>query len=72
MKVVHSVPGLDLWQTEFIREGGEKDHNAPEQFIANLGARSDKVPYIELAAAADGSFTATNSRNGFSKKYPPR
>jgi catechol 2,3-dioxygenase-like lactoylglutathione lyase family enzyme len=72
MKVLHSLPGLDLWQTELIRDGGEKGYNGPEQFIANLGERSDKVPYIEVAANADGSFTATNSRNGYSKKYPSR
>jgi len=72
MKTVHSVPGLDLWQTEFVREGGEKDHNAPEQFIANLGTRSEKVPSIEVSAHADGSFTVTNGRNDYTKKYPPR
>jgi acetyl esterase/lipase len=72
MKTVHSVLGLDLWQTNFIREGGEKDHNGPEQMIANLGTRSEKVPSIELAARTDGSFAVTNSRNGYTKKYPPR
>jgi hypothetical protein len=72
MKTVHSVPGMDLWQTELIRDGGEKGYNGPEPFIANLGEESDKVPYIGLAASADGSFTVTNSRNGFTKRYPPR
>ena len=71
MKEVRGVPGLDLWETEFIREGGEKGQNGPEQQIASLGQPSDKVPYIALAANADGSFTTTNSRNSFTKKYPP-
>jgi catechol 2,3-dioxygenase-like lactoylglutathione lyase family enzyme len=70
IKAVQGVPGLDLWQTEFIRDGGEKGCNGPEQFIANLGEKSDKVPYIELAANADGSFAAMNSRNGCTRKYP--
>ena len=73
MKLVNSVPGLDLWQTEYI-SGGERHYNGPEAFIANLnpdGEVFDKVPYIKLAAKADGSFKATNSRNLFTKQYPP-
>jgi len=72
MKVLHSVPGMDLWQTEFIRDGAEKGYNGPEPFVANLGERSEPVPYIEIVANADGSFKVTNSRNGFVKRYPPR
>ena len=72
MKALHSVPGLELWQTEYIRDGGEKGYNGPEPFIANMGEPSDKVPYIQVAASADGSFIVINSRNGFIKKYPPR
>jgi hypothetical protein len=72
MKLLHSLPGLDLWETEFIRQGGEKGYNGPERFIANLGQRSDKVPYIAMAAKEDGSFTVTNSRNGYTKQYAPR
>jgi hypothetical protein len=72
MKTLHALAGLDLWQTEFIRDGGEKGYNGPEQRIANLGARSDKVPYIALTANQDGSFSVTNSRNGYTKRYPPR
>jgi len=72
MKLLNSVPELDLWQTQFIREGGEKGYNGPEAFIANLGEKSDKARHIKLVADADGSFRVTNSRNGFIKKYPPR
>jgi competence protein ComEC len=72
MKLLHSLPGLDLWQTEFIREGGEKDYNGPEQFIASLGKKSDKVPCIAIVAGEDGSFAVTNNRNGYTKQYPPR
>ncbi|MCX7013808.1 MAG: MBL fold metallo-hydrolase [Candidatus Sumerlaeota bacterium] len=72
MKVLHSVPGMDLWQTEFIREGGESGYNGPEPYIANIEGKNERVPHIALAAKADGSFTMTNSRNGFEKRYPPR
>ncbi|MCX7011821.1 MAG: MBL fold metallo-hydrolase, partial [Candidatus Sumerlaeota bacterium] len=41
MKAVHGVPGLDLWQIEYVREGGEAGYNGPEPYIANLGERSD-------------------------------
>ena len=70
MQALLSVPGLDLWQTEYVRGGGEKGYNGSEAFIANTGEKSDKVPCIALAACADGSFTVTNSRNGYIKKYP--
>ncbi len=70
LRTIHGVPGLDLWQTEFIRDGGEKGWNGPEQFIANLGETSEKVPFLELVANEDGSFRMINSRNQFAKPYP--
>jgi beta-lactamase superfamily II metal-dependent hydrolase len=74
METVHSSPGLeDLWQTDLIRAGGEKDHNAPEAFIANITDEPrPELRYIKLAAKPDGSFTMTNSRTGFTKAYPAR
>jgi hypothetical protein len=66
------MPGLDLWQTEFITEGGEKGFNGKEQFIANMGEKSKQVPYIKLVADGNGSFTETNSRNGLTRQYPVR
>jgi beta-lactamase superfamily II metal-dependent hydrolase len=74
METVHSSPGLeDLWQTDLVRAGGESKHNAPEPFIATI--TEDPRPglqYIKLSASRDGSFTVTNSRNGFSKHYATR
>ena len=70
---VRGGPGLeDVWQTEFIEAGGEMKHNAPKQFIANIGGKNDRVRFIKLAASHDGSFTMTNSRTGFSKTYGAR
>ncbi|MCX7012359.1 MAG: MBL fold metallo-hydrolase [Candidatus Sumerlaeota bacterium] len=72
IQTVHKVPGCDLWQTNYVREGGEAGYNGAQPYIANLGEKSEKIPFLELIARADGSFTMTNSRNGFTKQYPPR
>jgi len=74
LETVLSSPGFeDLWQTDLVREGGEKDHNARESFIANLtDAPRPELQFIKLSASPDGSFTVTNSRTGFTKRYPPR
>ena len=73
-------PGLeDLWQLHYAVDAS--DHNSPEQFIANTGVGgtvASGVPdekmahYITVTARPDGSFTVTNSRNGFHKDYGPR
>lgn len=73
-------PGLeDLWQLHYGVEAGPR--NSAEQLLANLGTAGDKdsgvpnespVNYIKLSARLDGSFTMTNSRNGFSKEYAAR
>jgi len=74
IEVVESSPGLEgVWQTEKIVAGGEAGHNAPDDQIANIGGpRSEKVPFIKLSAEAYGSFSVTNSRNGFTKNYPAK
>ena len=75
------VEGLeDLWQNHYAV--GVGDANRRESFIANLQdfAASDRDDEVHLGAAywthiaarRDGSFTVTNSRNGFSRRYPPR
>jgi hypothetical protein len=73
METVRSSPGLeDIWQTQFIEAGGEREHNAPKDFCANIGGKNDQVRFIRLSANLDGSFTMTNSRNGFAKSYAAR
>ena len=76
-ETLKSSPGLeDLWQLHYAVDA--KEHNMPEQFIANQGTGGtaatgvpDEGPvnYIHLTARPDGSFTVTNSRNGFHKDY---
>jgi beta-lactamase superfamily II metal-dependent hydrolase len=75
------VPGLeDLWQNHYAV--GVGDANQPEAFIANLqdfeGSNDDGAVHLgaaywtHIAASRDGSFTVTNRRTGFSRRYPPR
>jgi beta-lactamase superfamily II metal-dependent hydrolase len=85
-QILGASPGLvDLWQNHYSIPGG-KQHNRSETFIANLdegsaapGAMSGASPvhrgpanWNKLSAGADGGFTITNSRTGFTKRYPPR
>jgi len=74
MDVVRASPGLeDLWQTNKVTAGGEAATNPPDQFIANIGGPpGEQVPFLKMVAGADGSFTVTNSRNGFTKQYAVR
>jgi beta-lactamase superfamily II metal-dependent hydrolase len=66
------APGLeDIWQSHYSVPAGA-DRNPPADFIANPDAASDQAFWIRLSARSDGSFTVTNSRNGFSKSYPRR
>ena len=43
--------------------------NGPEEFIANLGD-VDTGHWLKVSAQADGSFTVTNSRTGYTKELP--
>ena len=73
-RTLRSSPGFqDIWQAHFSMKNAAKDENAPEQFIANLDDAPGHVGHhIKISARADGSFTVTNGRNGFTKGYPAR
>ena len=68
----------DIWQNHYAIPAG--DGNAPEEFIANLDEGVEMPDgrtvhmgashWIRISARRDGSFTVTNSRNGFSRDYP--
>jgi len=67
--ILKQTPGLtDLWQLHYAVDAG--DRNAPEQFIANPDETT--AHFIKVTARNDGSFTVSNSRNGYSKQYGPR
>ena len=71
-ETLRSSPGLqDIWQAHFSTENAARQDNSPEDYIANLDGSPGHVGhYIKVSARPDGSFTVTNSRNGFSKEYP--
>ena len=86
-RILRDAPGLeDLWQNHFAIAAGT-EYNRPESFIANLEPRSltaraangqptapvhmGPANWIKISAGDDGSFTVTNSRNGFRKTYGP-
>lgn len=67
---MHHTDGLqDIWQLHFAQAGGA-EHNAPEDYIANLHDKPDAGDWIHLTAREDGSFTIENGRNSFKKDYP--
>ena len=71
MEVLHSAPGLqDLWQLHASQLTGQ-DYAVPGVFIANLEAPIHNGPAhsLKVSALSDGSFSVTNTRNGFTKLY---
>jgi len=69
--LLRATPGLeDIWQDHYSA-AGTKDTNPPDDFIANLEP-ADGGWLIKLSAESNGTFTVTNTRNGFSKTYKPR
>jgi hypothetical protein len=67
-----TAPGLqDIWQVHYSLNG-DAAHNPPQEFVANPDGPQDQAFWLKLSAKTDGSFTVTNSRNGFTKSYPKR
>jgi hypothetical protein len=67
-QTIHDSPGLaDLWQLHFAAKN-DAAHNVAEPFIANTKDPCEGK-WIKITARRDGSFTVTNSRNGFEKTY---
>jgi competence protein ComEC len=79
-ETLRDAPSLeDLWLNHFSIPAGD-DLNPPADFIANLETGSTPVEgrglvhmssasWIKVSAEANGDFTVTNSRNGYSKRY---
>jgi hypothetical protein len=63
-------PGLaDLWSLHRA-VGNDAAHNAQEALTANLGATDGcKGAWIRARLNTDGSYTLTNGRTGYMKKY---
>jgi beta-lactamase superfamily II metal-dependent hydrolase len=68
---LRGAPGMeDIWQLHYSLAGGQ-EHNPAEDYIANPDG-PDQAHWLKLSASGDGSFSVTNSRNGFSKTYKPK
>jgi competence protein ComEC len=68
------LPGIEgIWQGHRSLLDPDPAHNTAPDMIANLeeGA-ADQGYTITAAVSADGTFTVTNSRNGFAKTYRAR
>jgi len=67
-QIVHDSPGLeDLWQIHYAAES-DKDHNVPDDHIANVKENCEGKS-LSVSAEMDGSFTVTNGRTGVQKTY---
>jgi beta-lactamase superfamily II metal-dependent hydrolase len=70
-KIIEAAPGLeDYWQLNYSPAGGEHNNVAPN-FIAN-GPGTPGGKWIKVSIEKDGTFTVTNTGNGFTKTYKPR
>jgi competence protein ComEC len=72
-EILRNSPGLeDIWQGH-LALGTPKEINTKEDMIANLEpSETCKGNWLKVSVAADGKYTVTNSRNGFSKTYAAR
>lgn len=67
-QIVHDSPGLeDLWQLHYAAES-DKDHNVPEDHIANVKEKCEGKSF-KISAEKDGTYTLTNARTGAQKTY---
>ena len=67
---IAKTPGVEgVWQGHRSLLQPAADANTSEQMIANLEETSDQAHWLRASARPDGSFTVTNSRNGFSQTY---
>jgi competence protein ComEC len=67
-QIVHDSPGLeDLWQLHYAAES-DREHNVPEEHIANVKENCEGK-YLKVVAQPNGSFTLTNARTREEKNY---
>jgi hypothetical protein len=68
---LRNAPGIeDIWRLHYARNG-PLETNPPADFIANPDDECEGK-WIKLSDQPDGTFTVTNSRNGFSRTYKAR
>jgi beta-lactamase superfamily II metal-dependent hydrolase len=73
LETLRKSPGLeDIWQGH-LALGTPKEINTDEKMIANLEPSAQcQGNLLKLSVAADGAYTMTNVRTGFSKTYRSR
>jgi competence protein ComEC len=71
---VAKSPGIEgIWQGHLSLLEKDASSNTAENMIANLEDSADcKGHWIRASVKPDGTFTVTNSRNGFTKAYAAR
>jgi competence protein ComEC len=69
---IAKTPGIEgIWQGHLSLF--DRDHNAPPDMIANLEDTAEcQGHWLKASVLPNGTFTMTNSRNGFSKTYKVR
>jgi len=69
---IAKTPGIEgIWQGHLSLF--DRDHNAPPDMIANLEDTAEcQGHWLKASVRPNGTFTMTNSRNGFSKTYKVR
>jgi beta-lactamase superfamily II metal-dependent hydrolase len=72
-ETLRKSPGIEeIWQVHLALRI-PKEINTNEKMIANLEPTDEcKGNMLKASVAANGSYTVTNLRNGFSKTYPAR
>ena len=73
VETVMASPGLEnLWQLHRAVDN-DSDHNTDERLTANLtDSEGCEAHWLRARLDPDGSYTITNSRNGYSKTYRAR
>jgi len=71
---IATTPGIEgIWQGHLSLLEKDKASNTAEEMIANFEESADcQGHWIRASVQAGGTFTVTNSRNGFSKTYTAR
>jgi hypothetical protein len=70
--IVRKSPGLEAaYQMHYQPQGG-KEHNVPDEYIANLTAQKCAAYWLKISAHEDGSFQITNTRTGGTKQHGAR
>jgi len=68
--ILRATPGLeDIWQVHYSAQPAKENINPPPDFIANLEQPVDEFAMIKLSVQSDGTYSVTNTRNGFTRNY---